>query len=69
MRYFIALIWLTVGIVIAGPMQGMLEGFTDYIDANLSLGTFESAVIGLFPLLYWALVIGVPFIIVMRSNE
>lgn len=68
MKYFAALMWLVVGIVLAGPMQGVFDTLMDII-GDMTLGTFEEAAINLFPVFYWVLVIGVPFIIVMRGNE
>ena len=68
MKYFAALMWLVVGIVLASPMQGVFDTLMDII-GDMSLGTFEGAAINLFPVFYWVLVIGVPFIIVMRGNE
>jgi len=68
MKYFAALMWLVVGIVLAEPMSGVFDTLMDIID-TMSLGTLEDAAIGLFPVLYWVLVIGVPFVIVMRGND
>ena len=68
MKYFAALMWLVVGIVLAGPMQGVFDTLMDII-GDMSLGTFEGAAINLFPVFYWVLVIVVPFVIVMRGNE
>ena len=68
MKYFAALMWLVVGIVLAGPMQGVFDTLMEII-GGMTLGTFEGAAINLFPVFYWVLVIGVPFIIVMRGNE
>ena len=68
MKYFVALAWLVVGITLAGPMQGVFDTLMDII-GDMSLGTFEEAAIGLFPILYWVLVIGVPFYIVLRGSE
>lgn len=67
MRYFAALMWLVVGIVLASPMQGVFDTLMEII-GDMSLGTFEGAAINLFPVFYWVLVIGVPFVIVMRSS-
>jgi hypothetical protein len=69
MKFFVAIGFLLLGIVLAGPMQGILEILTDLIEDKSTLNTFQSAIISMFPLLYWAIVIAVPFVIILRDRD